>query len=241
MTLAINFQLPTPKIHRQTTVNVAGNLIYPPTPANIRRPPPRRFTVTSVQSSENVASISTDPSVSSQFTTSVASPSIQLTLTQRHFTVLNVAACAVAISATWLFCSAIPMLLAFKRAAESLEKLLDVTREELPDTMAAVRLSGMEISDLTTELSDLGQGLTQGVKRSTNAVRVAEAKLRDFANLTSKASIQEVLKTQASRAEPAVARTARGIREGIVKIRAVLNMVFALSSFSTLVVNYISN
>jgi len=47
-------------------------------------------------------------------------------------------------------------LKAFKRAAESLEKLMDVTREELPDTMAAVRLSGMEISDLTMELSDLG-------------------------------------------------------------------------------------
>ena len=45
---------------------------------------------------------------------------------------------------------------AFKRAAESLEKLMDVTREELPDTMAAVRLSGMEISDLTMELSDIG-------------------------------------------------------------------------------------
>ncbi|KAG6400073.1 hypothetical protein SASPL_141561 [Salvia splendens] len=34
-------------------------------------------------------------------------------------------------------------------AAESLEKLMDATREELSDTMAAVRLSGMEISDLT--------------------------------------------------------------------------------------------
>lgn len=33
---------------------------------------------------------------------------------------------------------------------------MDVMREELPDTMAAVRLSGMEISDLTMELSDLG-------------------------------------------------------------------------------------
>lgn len=33
---------------------------------------------------------------------------------------------------------------------------MDVTREELPDTMAAIRLSGMEISDLTMELSDLG-------------------------------------------------------------------------------------
>lgn len=45
---------------------------------------------------------------------------------------------------------------AFKRAADSLAKLMDVMREELPDTMAAVRLSGMEISDLTMELSDLG-------------------------------------------------------------------------------------
>lgn len=36
---------------------------------------------------------------------------------------------------------------------------MDVTREELPDTMAAVRLSGMEISDLTMELSDLGQAM----------------------------------------------------------------------------------
>lgn len=48
---------------------------------------------------------------------------------------------------------------AFKKAAESLEKLLDVTAEELPDTMAAVRLSGMEISDLTMELRDLGLAL----------------------------------------------------------------------------------
>lgn len=50
-------------------------------------------------------------------------------------------------------------LKAFKRAAQSLEKLMDVMREELPDTMAAVRLSGMEISDLTMELSDLGLAL----------------------------------------------------------------------------------
>lgn len=48
---------------------------------------------------------------------------------------------------------------AFKRAADSLAKLMDVMREELPDTMAAVRLSGMEISDLTMELSDLGLAL----------------------------------------------------------------------------------
>lgn len=60
---------------------------------------------------------------------------------------------------------------------------MDVTREELPDTMAALRLSGMEISDLTMELSDLGQGITQGVKSSTRAIRVAEDRLRRFTNM----------------------------------------------------------
>lgn len=60
---------------------------------------------------------------------------------------------------------------------------MDVTREELPDTMAAVRLSGMEISDLTMELSDIGQGLTQGVRSSTRAVRLAEERLRQFSSM----------------------------------------------------------
>lgn len=104
-------------------------------------------------------------------------------LTHRHIVLLNVVACAAAVSATWLFCSAIPALLAFKRAAQSLEKLMDVMREELPDTMAAVRLSGMEISDLTMELSDLGQEITQGVRSSTRAVRVAEERLRRLTNM----------------------------------------------------------
>ncbi|CAI9297110.1 unnamed protein product [Lactuca saligna] len=68
-------------------------------------------------------------------------------------------------------------------SAESLEKLLDVTKEELPDTLAAVRLSGMEINDLTMELSDLGQEITQGVKSSTRAVRLAEERLRRLKNM----------------------------------------------------------
>jgi hypothetical protein len=45
---------------------------------------------------------------------------------------------------------------ALKNAARAFEKLADSAREELPGTMAAVRLSGMEISDLTMELNDLG-------------------------------------------------------------------------------------
>jgi hypothetical protein len=55
-----------------------------------------------------------------------------------------------------LLLAAIPSLIALRKAAEAFEKLANAAREELPGTMAAVRLSGMEISDLTMELSDLG-------------------------------------------------------------------------------------
>ncbi|KAA8546900.1 hypothetical protein F0562_003329 [Nyssa sinensis] len=131
---------------------------------------------------------SSEPSIPSHFIATVGSSpsSLQLSqwnLTHRHILMLNVIACAAAISATWLFCYAIPTLLAFKREAESMEKLMDVTREELPDIMAAVRLSGMEISDLTMELNDLGQEITQGVRSSTRVVRLAEERLRRLTNM----------------------------------------------------------
>ncbi|KAK2444852.1 chitinase protein [Trifolium repens] len=128
---------------------------------------------------------------SSHYISTVGSSSINLShwnLTQRHLTLLQVLAVVTSICTTWLFCSAIPTLLAFKRAAESLEKLMDTTREELPDTMAAIRLSGMEISDLTNELSDLGQEITRGVKSSTRVVRSAEERLRRLTTMPSSSS-----------------------------------------------------
>ncbi|CAL9229786.1 unnamed protein product [Arabidopsis halleri] len=184
-----------------------------------------------------------EPSISSQFTSSVGQPPLQLsqwTFTQKHFVLLNVVACVTAISASWLFFAAIPTLLAFKKAAESLEKLLDVTREELPDTMAAVRLSGMEISDLTMELSDLGQGITQGVKSSTRAIRVAEDRLRRLTN-TNPASMQEVMhRTKTEKTEPMVAKKARSLKEGIVKGRSLWQLFFTVTRFSKTATSYLA-
>ncbi|XP_020879073.1 uncharacterized protein LOC9307469 isoform X2 [Arabidopsis lyrata subsp. lyrata] len=184
-----------------------------------------------------------EPSISSQFTSSVGQPPLQLsqwTFTQKHFVLLNVVACVTAISASWLFFAAIPTLLAFKKAAESLEKLLDVTREELPDTMAAVRLSGMEISDLTMELSDLGQGITQGVKSSTRAIRVAEDRLRRLTNMNP-ASMQEVMhRTKTEETEPMVARKARSLKEGIVKGRSLWQLLSTITRFSQTATSYLA-
>ncbi|XP_018717711.2 uncharacterized protein LOC104420199 isoform X2 [Eucalyptus grandis] len=203
-----------------------------------RRRRPRRFLSLSVRPAcggaavaESEAEPAGPPSVSSRYTSSVGSSSsssaaaaLQLSrwnLTQRHVLMLNVIACA-----------------AFKRAAESLEKLMDVTREELPDTMAAVRLSGMEISDLTVELSDLGQDITQGVRSSTRAVRIAEERLRQLTNMAPPALLQGIPRQETEPKGPALARTAKELREGIVKSRSVLQALLTLTRFSRLALNY---
>ncbi|OMP02545.1 hypothetical protein COLO4_11018 [Corchorus olitorius] len=217
--------------------------ILPPRRSNNLRLPLRRYASLSVRLA-SPSSSSSEPSVSTNYISSVGPSPLQLsqwTLTNRHIFVLNVVACAVAVSTTWLFLSAIPTLLAFKRAAESLEKLMDVTREELPDTMAAVRLSGMEISDLTMELSDLGQEITQGVRNSTRAVRVAEERLRRITEIAPKASLQVVTNQKIEASGPALARSARSIREGIVKGRAIFQMFFTLTRFSKMAFNYFAS
>ncbi|KAK1432387.1 hypothetical protein QVD17_09283 [Tagetes erecta] len=217
-------------------------------PTNLRRRTPHNFSVASVSTTSTNSSLEPSVSSSANFTTSVGSPPSSLppvsqwSIAQRHFLVLNYIACAAGISATLLFCSAIPTLMAFKRAAESLSKLLDVAREELPDTMAAVRLSGMEISDLTMELSDLGQEITQGVKSSTRAVRVAKERLVQLTNMNPSASMQQVVvQTTAIQAGPVAARTARAIREGIVKSRAYMQMFFSIAHFSKVAINFLKS
>ncbi|KAF6140117.1 hypothetical protein GIB67_028923 [Kingdonia uniflora] len=79
----------------------------------------------------------------------------KLSLGDQAFFLLAFIACTTSIAFTSLVIAAVPTLYAMGRAATSLSKLADTVREELPSTMAAIRLSGMEISDLTLELSDL--------------------------------------------------------------------------------------
>ncbi|XP_062098142.1 uncharacterized protein LOC133804007 isoform X2 [Humulus lupulus] len=192
MFCSMKLQLPKPAINLDCNHSFSGSIRSDRLSHDLRLPArPRRYL--SVKSEYGAAGSSVPSHFTATVGTSSLSSSLQLSqwnLTHRHVVMLNVVACAVAVSATWLFCSAIPALLAFKRAAESLEKLMDVMREELPDTMAAVRLSGMEISDLTMELSDLGQEITQGVRSSTRAVRVAEERLRGLTNMTSRGGNQ---------------------------------------------------
>lgn len=95
---SLKLQASTPATHRRNNYKVAGNLTFSPSTASSLRLPPRRFSVLSVKSSENVPS--SQPSISSDFTSSVGSPSLHLshsTLSQRHISVLNFLACAVSL------------------------------------------------------------------------------------------------------------------------------------------------
>ncbi|GAB2260141.1 hypothetical protein Droror1_Dr00010996 [Drosera rotundifolia] len=241
MQTALRLRTPPRPLHcvTTTTTNLAATRRQPSAAGVLPQQQPRRFTAASIQlTATNEAAVEAEVADSCQSRMTETTPiPIQWSFCQRDLIVLNFAAFAVAASAIWLFCVAIPTLRAIKRAAESLEKLLDVTREELPDTMAAIRLSGMEISDLTMELSDLGQEITQGVRSSTRAVRVAEERIRDLTNINQAAPVQDI-EIKKIGTEPVVARTARIMRDGVVKGRRLLRMLFTISQLSRFVVKY---
>lgn len=60
----------------------------------------------------------------------------------------------VAVSLTAVLIAAIPALQELGRAARSVEKLADTLRRELPPTLEAIRLTGLEISDLTDDVTE---------------------------------------------------------------------------------------
>lgn len=71
----------------------------------------------------------------------------------------------VTISLTIVLAVAIPALKEVARAARSAEKLFDTLRREFPPTLEAIRLTGMEISDLTDDVSEGVQSAGQVVKQ----------------------------------------------------------------------------
>ncbi|KAK9945119.1 hypothetical protein M0R45_010649 [Rubus argutus] len=143
----------------------------------------------------------------------VPSPAVaKLSLSDQAFFLLAFIACTTSVAFTSLVIAAVPTLCAMGRAAISLSKLADTAREELPSTMAAIRLSGMEISDLTLELNDLSQEIADGVSKSTQAVQAAEAGIRQIGSLARKQTmsmIQERANLPVISLQPAVVGAAK--------------------------------
>lgn len=118
----------------------------------------------------------------------ISSP-VNLSLSDRAFFLLSFITCMTSVAFASLVIAAVPTLYAMGRAATSLSKLADTAREELPSTMAAIRLSGMEISDLTLELSELSQDIADGVTKSAQVVQAAEAGIQQIGTLARKQTI----------------------------------------------------
>lgn len=70
----------------------------------------------------------------------------------------------VAISLTAVLVVAIPVLQELARAARSAEKLFDTLSRELPPTLDAIRMTSLEITDLTDDV-------TEGVKSAGQVVK----------------------------------------------------------------------
>ncbi|MFN6566213.1 DUF948 domain-containing protein [Dendronalium sp. ChiSLP03b] len=71
----------------------------------------------------------------------------------------------VATSLTAVLVAAIPALQELARAARSAEKLFDTLSRELPPTLNAIRTTGLEITDLTDDVSEGVKSASQVVKQ----------------------------------------------------------------------------
>ncbi|WP_315788869.1 DUF948 domain-containing protein [Fischerella sp. JS2] len=76
----------------------------------------------------------------------------------------------VAISLTAVLVVAIPALQELARAARSAEKLFDTLSRELPPTLDAIRMAGLEINELTDDVSE-------GVKSASGVVKQVDQSL----------------------------------------------------------------
>lgn len=76
----------------------------------------------------------------------------------------------VTVSLTIVLVIAIPTLKELGRAARSAQKLFETLQREFPPTLEAIRLTGLEISDLTDDLSE-------GVQSAGNVVKQVDQSL----------------------------------------------------------------
>lgn len=76
----------------------------------------------------------------------------------------------VAMSLTAVLMAALPAFRDLARASRSAEKLFDTLRQEFPPTLEAIRLTGLEITELTDELNE-------GVAKASQAVQQVDTSL----------------------------------------------------------------
>jgi hypothetical protein len=94
---------------------------------------------------------------------------------------LGLSLALVAMSLTAVLAAALPALQELGRAARSAEKLFDTLNRDFPPTLEAIRLTGLEISELTDDLNQVlkgaveaGQSVERGLHTAKTGVSVAQ-------------------------------------------------------------------
>jgi uncharacterized protein YoxC len=91
---------------------------------------------------------------------------------------LGISLLLVAVSLTAVLVVTIPTLQEVARAARSAEKLFDTLNREFPPTLEAIRLTGIEINQLTDELDSGVESATEIVKQVDKAIAVTRGQVQ---------------------------------------------------------------
>jgi uncharacterized protein YoxC len=97
---------------------------------------------------------------------------------------LGVSLFLVAVSLAAVLVVAIPTLQEVARAARSAEKLFDTLDREFPPTLEAIRLTGIEIGELTDEVNRGIEGASGVVKQVDRGLVNAQQKVRQVQSNT---------------------------------------------------------
>jgi hypothetical protein len=90
----------------------------------------------------------------------------------------------VAVCLATVLVAAIPALQELARASRSAEKLFDTLYRELPPTLEAIRLTGLEISDLTDNLSEGVESAGHVAKQFDQGIRSAQRQVQSVGTTT---------------------------------------------------------
>ncbi len=90
----------------------------------------------------------------------------------------------VAISLTAVLVAAVPALQELGRAARSAQKLFDTLNRELPPTLEAIRLTGLEITDLTDDVTESVKSAGQVVKQVDQSLDSAKKQAQNIQSST---------------------------------------------------------
>ena len=134
----------------------------------------------------------------------------------------GIVACVVGSAVAAFLLALIPVLQAVKGAADEIAGLAAAIREEVPDTLAAVRLSGLELTDCLEEVGELTHEVGAGVKSTGRAVTYTV----DTASVLGKAAadgVRRAIPVVREKATPVVQRVLERAPVAVEGVEARLN------------------